>query len=180
LLDAWRNGDARAPGEIFSLLYDDLVRVARAQLRRRSTSHLATTDLVHEAYLKLADHPRVDVRDRAHFLAVASRVMQQILTDRARRTVALKRGGPIAHVTLTDVPTAAGSAMAELIALNQALSGLEEIDPRLAGIVEARFFTGLSVKETADALGLSERTVKRDWQKARAYLHDELHPQPGA
>src|SRR5262245_32910544 len=162
LLLAWRDGDEKAPGELFAVLYEELRALARGQLRRRQLEYsLAPTGLVHEAYVKLADRTRLSLRDRGHFLALAARVMRQILLDHARRRLAQKRGGPAAAVALDEETLADGDGAAErIVALDEALARLETLDPRLARIVEARFFAGLSVPDTAVALRLSERTVK--------------------
>ena len=181
LLIAWREGDQEAPRELFAVLYQELRGLARAQLRRRLQRHsLATTGLVHEAFVKLADQSRLDLRDRGHFLALAARAMRQILVDHARKRLADKRGGAAAAVVL-DEAAVAGVDMnaAEVLALDDALVRLETLDGRLARVVEMRFFAGFSVKDTADALGVSERSVKRDWQKAKAFLYAELHPEKG-
>jgi len=181
LLIAWRGGDEEAPRELFAVLYQELRGLARAQLRRRLHQHsLATTGLVHEAFVKLADQSRLDLHDRGHFLALAARAMRQILVDHARKRLADKRGGA-AVVGMLDEAAVAGVDMkaAEVLALDEALVRLETLDARLAQVVEMRFFADFSVKDTADALGLSERSVKRDWQKAKAFLYAELHPEKG-
>ena len=180
LLIAWREGDLEAPRELFAVLYQELRALARAQLRRRQHDTLATTGLVHEAFVKLADQTRLDLRDHGHFLALAARAMRQILVDHARKRLADKRGGAVVMGAL-DESGVAGDDMnaAELLALDDALVRLETLDRRLAQVVEMRFFAGFSVKDTADALGVSERSVKRDWQKARAFLYAELHPEKG-
>jgi RNA polymerase sigma factor (TIGR02999 family) len=178
LLLAWREGDDQAPRELFTLLYEELRGLARGQLRhRRPEESLAPTGLVHEAYVKLADQTRLNLRDRGHFLALAARAMRQILLDHARRRVAQKRGGPIRPGVVDDDVADDDANAEEIIAVDNALERLEALDPRLARIVEARFFAGLSVTDTAAALRVSERTVKRDWQKARAFLYAELHPE---
>ena len=178
LLLAWRKGDTDAPRELFVILYQELRNLARHQLRRRQQQSLATTGLVHEAYLKLADHSQLELRDRGHFLALAAKAMRQILVDHARRRSAAKRGAAIGLGALDEAAIAVADTKAsELIALDDALVRLEALDPHLARVVEVRFFAGLSVKEAADALGLSERTVKRDWQKAKAFLYAELNPE---
>jgi RNA polymerase sigma factor (TIGR02999 family) len=181
LLIAWREGDQEAPRELFAVLYQELRALARAQLRRRLQQHsLATTGLVHEAFVKLADQSRLDLHDRGHFMALAARAMRQILVDHARKRLADKRGGAVA-VGMLDEAAVAGVDMnaAEVLALDEALVRLETLDGRLAQVVEMRFFADFSVKDTADALGVSERSVKRDWQKAKAFLYAELHPEKG-
>jgi RNA polymerase sigma factor (TIGR02999 family) len=178
LLIAWREGDGQAAGELFTVLYRELHALAHAQLRRRGRKHsLATTGLVHEAYLKLANQPHLDLRDRGHFLALAARAMRQVVVDHARRRAADKRGGDALFGVLDERKLAADAPTVDVLALDEALSRLERLEPRLSRIVEMRFFAGFSVDETAGALGLSERTVKRDWQKARAFLYAELHPE---
>jgi RNA polymerase sigma factor (TIGR02999 family) len=176
LLIAWREGDEQAPGELFTVLYKELRALAHAQLRRRQQQSLATTALVHEAYLKLADQSRLDLRDRGHFLALAARAMRQIVVDHARRRTAGKRGGTAIVGVLDEGKVLADVPTVDVLALDEALTRLEGVEPRLSRIVDMRFFAGFSVEETALALGLSERTVKRDWQKARAFLYAELHP----
>jgi RNA polymerase sigma factor (TIGR02999 family) len=174
LLVAWRQGDPAAPGDLFTLVYDQLRALARFQVHRGGAEHsLSATGLVHEVYLKLVDHSRLDVRDRGHFFALAARAMRQVLVDRARRRSAGKRGGSALPVALDEAPVA-DARTDELLALDEALSRLESLDPRLVRLVEVRFFAGLSVDEAAEALETSPRTVKRDWQKARAVLHREL------
>ena len=176
LLLAWREGDEQAPGELFTVLYQELRGLAHALLRRQQQPHsLPTTGLVHEAYLKLANRSRLDLRDRGHFLALAARAMRQVVVDHARRRAAGKRG--VALVVLEEEKAGAGVPTVDILALDEALSRLEGLEPRLSRIVDMRFFGGFSVEETASALNLSERTVKRDWQKARAFLHAELYPE---
>src|SRR2546425_322834 len=135
---------------------------------------LNTTTLIHEAYLKFVDQSQVEVQDRHHFFAMAAKAMRHILVDEARRRGAQKRGGRVDAVPLEDGATAAVDRSPDLVAVDRALERLEAADPRLGRIVELRFFGGLSVEETAGALDLSPRTVKRDWQKARAFLYHEL------
>ena len=179
LLIAWRGSDRDAPRGLFALLYQELRRLARAQLRRnRRQESLATTGLVHEAYVKLADQSRLDLRDRNHFLSLAARAMRQIVVDHARRRGTLKRGAGTLGTVLDEGAVVAQAKAGEIVALDEALARLESLDERLARIVEMRFFAGLSVEETAGALGVSERTVKRDWQKARAFLYAELRESP--
>ena len=138
-----------------------------------------TTGLVHEAYLKLVDQTRAEYRDRSHFFAVAARAMRQILVDEARRRSAGKRGGGVAAVTLEEDRHGGVSADADfLLSLEEALQSLGRLDPRLPRVVECRFFAGLSEEETADALGISTRTVQRDWMRAKAWLREEMGPPP--
>lgn len=171
LLTALRDGDRGALDRLFPLVYRELHDRAHHQLaRHRPGDTLSTTALVHEAYLKLTDSAHQTYQDRVHFFAVASRAMRQILVDYARRSMAAKRSG--GHPVSMD-PDAIGDPgrAEELLALDEALAQLEGLDERLARIVELRFFGGLSVEETSDALSISPRTVKRDWRKARAFLY---------
>jgi RNA polymerase sigma factor (TIGR02999 family) len=140
---------------------------------------LNTTAVVHEAYLKLVDAPQVSVRDRQHFLALAARAMRQILVDHARRQRALKRGGDARHTELDRGDAPVESPTLDVLAFEDALNKLGALESRLVQIVELRFFTGLSVDETAAALGLAARTVDRDWKRARAFLHQELRSARG-
>jgi RNA polymerase sigma factor (TIGR02999 family) len=172
-----RGGDTEALNRAFALVYDEIRAIAHARrVRLGAGGTLDTTAVVHEAYLKLARHGGMAWEDRSHFLAVASKAMRQVLLDRARRKLADKRGGGAEHVPLTvaDPPAAATAEAREVLALEEALGRLETVDPRLVRVVELRFFGGLTVEETARALGISEPTVKRDWQRARLFLHREL------
>jgi RNA polymerase sigma factor (TIGR02999 family) len=166
--------DALLP--LVPLVYEELRRIARRQLRNERTGHtLTTTALVHESYLKLADQTRAAFRDRAHFLAVASQAMRRILIDYARGHRAARRGGDQHRVELDDATLAAVEQGETLIALHEALERLEQLDSRHCRVVECRFFGGMTEQETADALGVTERTVRRDWIKAKAWLYAELH-----
>ncbi len=175
-LISWRKGDRTAFDRLFPIVYDQLRILAHRQIRRSGGGDpsLNTTTLLHEAYLKLVDQTRAEVQDRHHFFALAAKAMRHILVDEARRRAAHKRGAGIDALPLEEDATAAVERGAELVAVDQALERLEAADPRLGKIVELRFFGGLSVEETAGALDLSPRTVKRDWQKARAFLYHEL------
>jgi RNA polymerase sigma factor (TIGR02999 family) len=174
LLVAWRSGDRAAFDRLFGLLYDELRLLARRQLRRSGRDQtLDTTSVLHEAYLKLVDPQHASVEDRGHFLALASRAMRHILVDHARRRGARKRGAG-ERVSLDGDPPDPASGGEDLVALDAALSRLEALDARLGKVVEMRYFGGLSVEETAEALATSPRTVKRDWQRARAFLFREL------
>ncbi|MCB1162555.1 MAG: sigma-70 family RNA polymerase sigma factor [Candidatus Krumholzibacteriia bacterium] len=168
LLAAVGAGDSAARETLYALVYPDLRRIASAHLRGRGGATLSTTGMVNEAYLRLAGSG--DWENRVHFLSVASRAMRQILVDHARRRLAAKRGGGQAHVTLDEERAGTGSQVLEVLALDQALDRLEALSPRLAQVVELRFFGGLSVDETAGALNVTDRTVKRDWRKARSLL----------
>jgi RNA polymerase sigma factor (TIGR02999 family) len=178
LLLRLRAGDPDARERLFPLVYEELRRVARRALQRERPDHtLRPTELVHEAFLKLgaAEGPW---EDRAHFLGVAARAMRQILVDHARRRLAGKRGGGMVPITLEDVRSDEGLPPEELLALDTALDRLEHRDARMRALVEYRFFAGLSDREIAELLQVSERTVNREWAKARAWLHQEIYPTP--
>ena len=175
LLDAVRAGDAGSLDELFTLVYEELKRQARRHLHSAGRARtLNTTALVHEAWLKLAASDAPDWEHSRHFFCVAARAMRQIVIDRARRRRAAKREGGLARVDLEERDLAVDEQAEQLFALDSALRSLEVNDPRLGQIVELRFFAGLSVEDTAQALGVSERTVKRDWRLARAFLYREL------
>lgn len=175
LLSGVRQGDANAFDGLMALVYDELKGVAQRQLRRERWDHtLHATALVHEAYVKLAGQQRFDVQDRAHFLAIAARAMRQILVDYARRRSADKRGGGWARTTLSVGDASFEMRPEEILALD---SALEELDERQRQVVEYRFFGGMEESEIAEVLGVSERTVRRDWVKARAWLYRTLYPE---
>ncbi len=162
-------------GELFAETYDTLRRIASRQLvRQQGTPSLNTTLIVHEAWLKLSRANSVRYNDRDHYLATAARAMRQILVDHARRKLAEKRGGGAAHVELDDTRDLAPDVDARFLALDEALRALAREAPELESIVECRFFAGLTVEETADALGRSVRTVERQWARARAYLAEQV------
>jgi len=174
LLEAHGRGAEGAFDRLVPLVYEDLRRLARAQLRRlRGADTLDTTGLVHEAYMRLVDQTRATWRDRGHFLAVSAIAMRQILIDHARSRHRLKRGGDVLQVTL-DERVAVSRDAAGLLELDQALERLGQIDPRLVRVVECRHFAGYSEEETAQTLGVSVRTAQRDWLKAKAWLRQEL------
>ena len=176
LLNAYSAGEASAFDRLLPLVYDEMRLAAHRQLRKRRPGQtLDTSALVHDAYLRLIDHQRAGWRDRNHFMAVATLAMRQILVDYARRRTAQKRGGEEPAVTLEEGRIGAGNDLAvEVLALDEALGRLSELDPRLTKLVELRFFGGLTVEETAGVPEASERTVKRDWRKARAFLYQQL------
>jgi RNA polymerase sigma factor (TIGR02999 family) len=174
LLADLRSGKREAFDQILPLVYDELRRAARRELAIRPSDSLSTTALVHELYLKFSRADRADWHNRAHFLGVASVAMRHILVDRARRRRAEKRGGPHRHVTLDDEVSAADSQAESLLELHEALDRLAVIDERLARVVECRFFGGMTEQETAEALGIAVRTVRRDWIKARGLLYQAL------
>ena len=170
LLTALSTGDRSAMDRLLPLVYGELHERAHRQLaRRRPGDTLSTTALVHETYLKLSGSAQQSYQNRIHFFAVASRAMRQILVDYARHNLAGKRNGGLA-ISLDPELMASPDRSDELLALDEALGELERVDERLAKIVELRFFGGLSVEEAAEAQGISPRTVKRDWRKARAFL----------
>ena len=168
LLRGAREGDKESLDALFALAYDELRRIAR-RVRGDGSETLSTTALVHEAYLKLLPS-KVPANDAAHFKLLIARAMREALIDAARRRHAGKRGGKDFAITLDDELQAAPLKAAELLDLHEALEELERVDPRRASIVECRFFGGLNVDETAEALNLSTATVKRDWRIARAWL----------
>ena len=173
-------GDAAAAAELFPIVYEELRRLAASALRRERTDHtLQPTALVHEAFLRLAETPGASWENRAHFVAIAARVMRRVLVDHARGRNALKRGNGEIRVPIDDVDVPAVGQDVDLVALDDALARLAMLDERQARIVELRFFGGLSVPETAALIGASERTVKRDWQVARAWLTRELSSSAG-
>lgn len=180
LLDAWHDGDANAADALFAIVYDDLRLLARRQLAGLHAGQtLAPTALVHEAYMKFAERSAPDLVDRSHFFAVAARAMRHVVVDYVRRRLAHKRdpGSPVISLDAGDAAADVGSPV-DLIAMNEALAQLETLDPRQARIVELRFFGGLELEEIAKELAVSDRTVKRDWRKARIFLHHALSPVP--
>ena len=175
LLRAWAGGDRAALERLTPRVYDELRRIAGHFMRNeRPGRTIQTTALVHEAYLKLIDVTNVDWQHRAHFFAISAQIMRRILLDRARRRVAGKRGGATPRVNLDEIPDVGSGRARELIALDDALNALAEMDPRKARVIELRFFSGLSVEETAEVLKVSPETVLRDWRLARAWLLSEL------
>ena len=178
LLLAWRNGDKNAAEQLVPAVYEELHRQAERAMRRENPEHtLQATALVNEAYLKLVDQSRVEWKNRAHFFGVAAQVMRRILVDHARGRQADKRGGGVARVTLDDANAGAaddGAGSVDLLDLNDALEKLAALDADQARVVELRYFTGLSIEETAEAMGTSPATVKREWSVARAWLKREL------
>lgn len=176
LLRAWSQGDAAAEERLFPLVYEDLRRIARRQRRiADSRQTLSTTGLVHEAYLRLLGREETDWRDRAQFFALAARAMRTVLVDEARKRLAAKRGGGRVRVPLADDDVAVDAHMDEVLAVHESLERLGATEPRLAQVVECRFFGGLAVEETAAALNLSIRTVERDWQRAKRLLYQSLN-----
>ena len=172
---AFRGGDKEALNRLLPLVYERLRAMAHARLAgQRPGASIDTTTLVHEAYLRLVDQSRAEWRDRTHFFAVAATAMRQIVVDRARRRGALKRGGGAAPSLLDESGPGVGARAEEILALDQALDRLGSLNERLVKMVELRFFSGLSVEETAEVLGIDSRTVNRDWRVARALLYRML------
>lgn len=170
LLSRLRDGDEAALDELLPLVYRELSRIAHHQRRRIGGFGVNTTALVHEAYLKLSSSKNQRFEDRGHFFAVAATAMRQLLIDEAKKHAAQKRGGGIKPLSLDDVDVGIETQAEGLLALDRALRALHRVDPRLLRVVECRFFGGLTEKETADVLGVTDRTVRRDWVKARAWL----------
>lgn len=160
--------------ELFSRLYGELERVARRQLRSSDGATLDTSGLVNEAYLRIVDQEKVDWADRSHFFAYAARAMRHVLVDRARRRNSMKRGGGKKPLTLTEKAIPVDDSAGALIELDGALEQLAVRQPRLATVVDLRFFAGLTEEEVAEVLDVSARTVRRDWFKAKAFLHTRL------
>jgi RNA polymerase sigma factor (TIGR02999 family) len=173
-LRAWADGDARAGDELIEYVYTELRRRAAGQLRRERHDHtLDPTGLVHELYLRLNDQRRATWNDRGHFFSVASQLMRRILLDHARRRLSAKRGGTWCKLQLQEGSISAAQPV-DITALDTALQALARRDERQARIVELRYFGGLSIEETAEALDLSAATVKREWSMARAWLYRRL------
>jgi RNA polymerase sigma factor (TIGR02999 family) len=175
-LMAARSGDGQALDRLFERLYPQLRQMAAARMRRTDERMLLdTTSLVHECYLRLVDLQQLDLNDRHHFLAYAAKVMRSVVVDIARAQAAQRRGGDQAFVTLnTEQMQELPSGEAEVLHIHEALASLADIDPRLVQVVELRYFVGLSHEEIAQTLGLSTRTVERDWERARTYLYAAL------
>ena len=181
LLKAWRGGDSAALERLTPLVYDHLRRLGHQYVRHeRAGVRGDATSLVHEAFIRLVDAQRVDWQDRAHFLAVCSRIMRRLLVDAARSRASTKRGGgmqrvePSSRMSLDALPAAEGDRAEDICALDELLQAMAKREPRRAQVVELRFFGGLSVEETAEALQVSPQTVMRDWKLARAWLALEL------
>ena len=177
LILSWRHGNREALDRLVPLVYDELRRVARARLKVEQGHLLQTTALVHEAYLRLVDVDRMTVHDRTHFFSVAARLMRQIVVDHARQRLAMKRGGGLTFVAVQDASPSVPSRSVDILALDEALCQLSTFDERLCRIVELKFFSGLTIDETADALDVSSATVERDWALAKAWLLQRLRSQ---
>lgn len=175
ILQEWRSGKKQAAEQLFPLVYDELKRQARNYLRRERDDHtLQPTALVHEAYLKMVDQTVLSAENRIHFFAIASRVMRQILVDHAREHKAEKRGGAAQRLSIEDIDVLPEQTAADVLELDEALRRLEAIDERKCRVVDMRFFGGLKEKEIAEVLGVTEKTVRRDWQFAKLWLYREL------
>jgi RNA polymerase sigma factor (TIGR02999 family) len=178
LLLSWSRGDASALERLMPVVYAECRRIAERQMRHEGREHtLDPTGLVHELYLRLVDQRRATWENRAQFFGVAAQMMRRILVDYARARRATKRGGPALLVPLDLAPDTPNDDRAEdVVAIDEALARLEQLDREQSRIIELRFFAGLTVEETAQVVGRSPRTVKREWQLARAWLYRELHP----
>jgi len=175
LIDAWGTGDEEAFDRLVSALYPELRRMARRHLDRRAAGHsLESAALANEAYLKLVRAKNIRCESRAHFLALCSQVIRRIVVDHARSRGYAKRGGNALRVPLDDVLLASESRGIEVLALDQALESLAQLDARKSRVVELRYFGGLTVEEIADVLGISPETAKRDWRMAKAWLFEAL------
>lgn len=175
MLVAWSNGDEAARDQLMPLVYDELHRLAKQYMNRERPGHtLQTSALVNEAFLRLVDQRDVHWQNRAHFFGIAAQMMRRILVDYARNRRYAKRGGDARQVSLDEAAIVSSERVAEVVALDDALKGLAEFDPRKSQIVELRFFGGLSIDETAEVLAVSPGTVMRDWTLAKAWLRREM------
>jgi RNA polymerase sigma-70 factor (ECF subfamily) len=175
LLVDWSKGDQEALNKLMPLVYDELHRLASRYLRHERPGHtLQTTALVHEAYLKLVDHKNANWQNRVQFFAAAAKVMRHVLVDYARSRKAVKRGRDYCRLSLDEAAISSEEKDADLLVLNEALDNLAAIDPQQSRVVELRVFGGLTVEETAEVLGVSPRTVKREWSMAKAWLHKQM------
>src|SRR6202790_5569868 len=174
LIRAWSDGDQKALERLTPIVYDELRRLARRYMKHERPGHsLQTTALVNEAYMRLVDYKRMQWQNRAHFFAVSAQLMRRILVEHARRHNP-KRGGAVEHVSLEAVVSVDASRTTDLVALDDAMNALAQLDPRKARVVEMRFFGGLNVEEIAEVLKVAPVTVMRDWSTARAWLYREL------
>jgi RNA polymerase sigma factor, TIGR02999 family len=175
LLAAWSNGEQEALSHLMSCVYPELRRIARLHLGRRQTGHtLESAAVANEAYLKLVRAGGIRCENRVHFLALCSQIIRRILVDHARGRGYAKRGGNAVHVPLDEALLGAQARGIEVLALDEALESLSKLDPRKSRVVELRYFGGLSVEETAEVLGISPETAKRDWRMAKTWLFSEL------
>lgn len=175
LLIAWSHGDETARDQLFSAVYGELRKIAHNRLRgERQGRSLLTSDLVHEAFLRLVKPEQVNWHNRAHFFAFSAKIMRRILINHARDQKALKRGGGMITLTLDEAVDVAKQEDVDLVALDEALKLLETLDPRQLQIVELRYFAGLTIDETAAVMGISKATVSREWDHAKLWLHNEI------
>lgn len=175
MLHDWSNGDREVFDKLVPVVYEELRRQAARYLRRERPGHtLQTTALIHEAYIRLIDQKNVHWQNRAHFFAIAAQLMRRILVDHARSRQAAKRGGSDIKLPLEEAMMVSAGREVDLVALDEALERLAAIDPQQSRVVELKFFSGLSVEETAEVLRVSPRTVKRDWNVAKAWLRREI------
>jgi len=175
LLASYGRGDKESLDQLMPVVYDELRRQAARYLRREQAGHtLQTTALIHEAYVRLVDQRNLQWQNRAHFFGIAAQMMRRILVDHARSKKRAKRGGSDVRVSLDDATVAVKGQDLDVVALDEALQRLAQIDEQQSRVVELRFFSGLSVEETAEVMGISKSTVKRDWSMAKAWLHREL------
>jgi RNA polymerase sigma-70 factor (ECF subfamily) len=175
LLAAWSGGNQTALDRLYPLVYEELRRLARSYMKREPKGHtLQTTDLINEAYVHMVDQKRVRWRNRSHFFAISAQLMRRILVDHARRYLYKKRGGGARRVSLDETMLVAEERSEEVLMLDEALNNLARMDPRRCQVVELRYFAGLNNQEIADVLHISENTVMRDWNLARAWLYQQL------
>ena len=175
LLVSYGRGDKESLDKLMPVVYDELRRQAARYLRREQPGHtLQTTALIHEAYVRLVDQRNVQWQNRAHFFGIAAQMMRRILVDHARTKKRAKRGGSDIKVSLDDATVAVKGQDLDVVAVDEALTRLAKIDEQQSRVVELRFFSGLTVEETAEVMGISPATVKRDWSMAKAWLHREL------
>jgi RNA polymerase sigma factor (TIGR02999 family) len=180
LLIGWSKGDKEALDKLLPLVYNELHRQAAAYLRRERVGHtLQTTALIHEAYVRLVDQRNVHWQNRAHFFGIAAQLMRRILVDHARTKKRVKRGGSDIRVSFSEANIKVEAKDLDIVALDEALERLARIDEQQSRIVELRFFSGLTVEETGEVLGISAATVKRDWSMAKAWLHREISGEVG-
>jgi RNA polymerase sigma factor (TIGR02999 family) len=175
MLAGYTRGDKEALDQLMPIVYEELRRQARRYLRREQAGHtLQTTALIHEAYVRLVDQRNVQWQNRAHFFGIAAQLMRRILVDHARAKKRVKRGGSDVRVSLADADVAVKGQELDVVAVDEALQRLAALDEQQSRVVELRFFSGLTVEETAEVMGISKATVKRDWAMAKAWLHREL------
>jgi RNA polymerase sigma factor (TIGR02999 family) len=179
LLQGWQGGDGAALDALVPVVYKELRRLAHYELRKERPDHtLQSTALVHEAYFRLVGRDLPQWEGRTHFFAIAAKLMRQILVDYARRRRASKRGSGVCMLTLDDAMAMPQGKDVDVVAVDDALNTLAEVDPRQSRVVELRFFAGLSLEETSEVMGIATATVQRDWTAARAWLHREISRRP--